>query len=92
MKTDLSPWQQLSTVARRRWPRPAPAGAPPLGFHGRVMSRLARAQTVPLELWWEMSVRALPVATVIVLLCWLILPGTDWEPDLAEVVLEEALP
>jgi hypothetical protein len=38
-----------------------------------------------------MSVRALPVATLIVLLCWFILPVNEWEPDLTEVVMEEAL-
>lgn len=92
MKTSQTPWQHLSDAARPRWPRPAPAGPPPLGFHLRVLSRVARTRTAPLELWWQMSVRALPVATLIVLLCWLILPASDLEPDLVEVVMSEALP
>lgn len=92
MKTSQSPWQHLSMAARARWPRPAPAGPPPPGFSSRVLSRVSRVQTVPLELWWQMSVRALPVATVIVVVCWLMLPGGDVEPDLMELVMEEALP
>lgn len=91
MKTGQSPWQHLSTAARRRWPTPASAGEPPPGFYTRVLSRLSAAPTVSLELWWQMSVRALPVATLIVLLCWFILPVNEWEPDLTEVVMEEAL-
>jgi hypothetical protein len=92
MKTRPTPWQHLSAAARARWPKPAPAGPPPWGFHSRVLARVARAQTASLELWWQMSARALPLATIIVLLCWLILPATDREPDLTELVMEEAWP
>lgn len=92
MKTSPSPWQHLSTAARARWPKPAPAGEVPLGFHARVLARLAPAQAVSLELWWQMSLRALPVATLIVLLCWWVLPAAEMEPDLTEVVMQEALP
>lgn len=87
-----SPWHHLSGAARARWPQPAPPQAPPLGFHSRVLSRVARTQSVTLELWWQMSVRALPVAAAVVLLCWLVLPAMEWEADLTELVMEEALP
>lgn len=92
MKTHSSPWKELSTAARRRWPAPLPAGEPPLGFHARVLARLPQTQTVSLELWWRMSLRALPVAAAIMLFCWFLLPTGDVEPDLAELVMEAALP
>jgi hypothetical protein len=94
------PWIKLSGVIRRGPPERQPLDAPvPLGFCSRVLARLRPQGSPVMETWFQLSVRALPVAAAVLLVCWLSLPAPgpagpapDSEAVLVEMALAEALP
>jgi hypothetical protein len=92
MKTQSNPWNHLSEAARRRVVRAPLPEAAPYGFHNRVLARVRERQGIPMELWLRMALRALPIAAVVLVACWAVVPVSEKEPDLVDAVIQEVLP
>lgn len=93
------PWKKLSDDIRAHQ---EPAGAQdetvPHGFCSRVLARVRPQREMTIESWFRLAVRALPLAAVVLVICWISLPApnlsTPPEPDadLVEMALAEAWP